>query len=410
MATAIPLRRAASPSELTHRLRDPGAGQQVFEGGNGDQRLRQLEALILGAHDAIIVTDVGDLDEPYPRIVYVNSGFERLTGYAAQNVIGHSPRILQGPGTDRECLDQMRQALHERSKIRTEILNYSKEGREYWVEMDINPIFDEHGECTQFIAIGRDVTDRKLLEEELLKAKEKAEAANVAKSQFLLTMSHELRTPLNAIIGFSELMSREIIGPLGNPTYHEYSENIHASGRDLLRLIEDMLDVATLETGGITLDETWIDPAALVQDAVRTIAPAAQAKRIHVVSRTEPGLPRLRGDYSRLRQVLLNLLSNAVKFSLEEGRVEVTAEAVHDVPVLGVSDDGPGIPPQDCERMLRPFEHNQPSLTKSAAGIGMGLYLARALVLAHGGELMLDSEIGKGTKVRIFLPPSRRER
>jgi signal transduction histidine kinase len=234
-----------------------------------------------------------------------------------------------------------------------------------------------------------------------------AATASQAKSQFLATMSHELRTPLNAIIGFSEMLAGETFGPLGDPHYPDYARSIHASGRHLLQLINDILDFTKLDAGRLELHEEEIDLTELVADTLRMIE--LDAARAGITLRIALGdeLPRLRADARRVRQVLLNLLSNAVKFTPRGGEIRLTA--VHDGAELGlvIADTGIGIAAQDIPRALERFGQVDSSLSRKYEGTGLGLPLARRLMELHDGRLDLESAVGIGTTVTASFPGAR---
>lgn len=233
--------------------------------------------------------------------------------------------------------------------------------------------------------------------------KARAEEASIAKSGFLANMSHELRTPLNAINGFSEVMERRIFGPLGHPKYEEYVRDIHASGQHLLEMINDVLDMAKVEAGRFTIHPRPIDPLEIVEQAVRLIHGRAEEKNLQLKVEAAH-LPDIVADQRALKQMLINLLANAVKFTPAGGAIVVRALHQGDDVVIAVSDTGIGIPAEHLPRLARPFEQVENEHAKAHAGSGLGLALTKSLADMHGGRMEIDSEVGKGTTVTIYLP------
>ena len=244
-----------------------------------------------------------------------------------------------------------------------------------------------------------------LLAEEAQEAKQRAEAANVAKSSFLANMSHELRTPLNAIMGFSDVMRREMLGPIGSPRYLEYATDIHASGAHLLALINDVLDMSKIEAGKYVINPEPLDGADVMQGCVRLVRVRAAEADVALAVQADGRLP-LFADARALRQILLNLLSNAIKFTPAGGHVALSAGRDGEGITFRVSDTGVGIPAHALSRLGRRFERVHDSMTRNSEGAGLGLALSRALAELHGGHLTVDSEAGCGTTVAVWLPLS----
>ena len=227
--------------------------------------------------------------------------------------------------------------------------------------------------------------------EELL---QEAQEASRSKSEFLANMSHELRTPLNAVIGFSELMQAGTFGPLGNPRYVEYAGDISASGRHLLRLIDDILDLSKVEAGAMPVIESDVDYRAVIRASVRIVAARADQGQVRIVTDMPEKLPDLRGDDLKLKQVLLDLLSNAIKFTPPGGTVTVRVRRLPDGSLrTDVSDTGIGIAEADLARVMRPFVQVESATSRKHSGTGLGLPLARRLVELHGGSLTLSSTL-----------------
>jgi len=255
----------------------------------------------------------------------------------------------------------------------------------------------------RMLALVRDITERKARERDLIVAREAAENANLSKSHFLASMSHELRTPLNAILGFAEVIRDRHLGDGVSPIYAEYADGIHASGKHLLSLIDDILDLSKIEYGGPALNTETVDLGALTRDAVEMMRGVAANKNLDM-RLVAPGAPvTVAADARALRQVALNLLSNAVKFTPPEGRVEAIVEA-DGGPKLTVRDTGIGITPEDMAHIFEPFHRGNSQVARTHPGTGLGLVITRKLVELHGGKIELESDVGHGTSVTVSLP------
>jgi two-component system, cell cycle sensor histidine kinase PleC len=235
-----------------------------------------------------------------------------------------------------------------------------------------------------------------------------AVSANKSKSEFLATMSHELRTPLNAIIGFSDIIHKQLFGPVGNERYADYAKDIHASGSHLLSIINDILDLAKAESGKLELSEHAFDLTGTIEACVRMCGGRAESNKVDLIFFGGQSEIIVRADERLILQIAANIVSNAIKFTPEGGKVRIhlTADA-HKGIVIKVADTGIGIASEDLERVLRPFEQVESSYARKHNGSGLGLPYAKRLTELHGGELKLESELGKGTTVTILLPASR---
>jgi PAS domain S-box-containing protein len=250
--------------------------------------------------------------------------------------------------------------------------------------------------------------DRRQQERQLRDASESAEMANRAKSRFLATMSHELRTPLNAIIGFSEVMQQQMFGPLGNDRYAEYTGDILTSGRHLLSMIDDILDISKIEAGRYDLEERDIEVDDVIRWSAELIRPKLAEGELELELEIPEDLPLVYADKRALRQVLLNLLSNAVKFTKAGGTITVTAKVQDNVGLtVFVTDTGIGIPADRVRETLEPFVQVESSMTGKHHGTGLGLSITKHLVEMHDGSFGLTSEEGVGTRVSFTFPPHR---
>ena len=278
-------------------------------------------------------------------------------------------------------------------------------GEETWVSTTKAPLFDKSGQIMGTFGISRDITERMRAQAELQAAKEAAEYADRAKSDFLANMSHELRTPLNAIIGFAEILRDEIIGPI-RPEQRELVVDIHTSGRHLLNMINDILDLSKIEAGTMDLDfETFSIVDAM--EEVNTIVNAlASKKQIQLTQEFNQDIT-VTADKTKFKQILYNLLANGVKFTNEDGRVTTKFEISDNSLLIQVIDNGVGISPEDQEMLFQAFTQVDTSKARAHEGTGLGLALTRRLVELHGGEIWVESTVGEGSTFSFTLPMQR---
>jgi PAS domain S-box-containing protein len=258
------------------------------------------------------------------------------------------------------------------------------------------------------VVVLRDIAALKRAEDAMARAKAAAEESSRSKSVFLANMSHELRTPLNAIIGFSDVMHNEVLGALGTPRYREYARDIYDSGQHLLRIVNDILDLARIEAGKATLYDEVFGPDEVIDEALRLIAARAAEQGLATDVQLAAGLPALQADRRMVRQILLNLLSNAVKFTPPGGRIVVRAARLPEGGLaISVADTGIGIAPESIGKVLTPFGQIDDGLDRSYEGTGLGLPIVKSLAELHGGTFRLESHVGAGTTATVTFPPVR---
>jgi PAS domain S-box-containing protein len=524
-------------------ITDAVAGEARF--AELEHRNASLAAAVSSTSNGVLITDPNLPGNP---IVFVNPAFTRITGYAPEETLGKSCRMLQGRDTDLQTIERLRKAIAQRKPVTVTIRNYRKDGRTFWNELSINPVFDDNKQLVHFVGVqtdvtdrvraeealrrseselralaethaatldslpahvalldadgiivsvnrmwrdaagtadvddlaglgrsyfdsvedpdgmfadeapvvsiglravlagespmfareylrivGReprwfkfvatpvskteprgavvmhfDITDRIMAEEALRAAKEQAEFANRSKSEFLANVSHELRTPLNAIIGFSEVMQREMFGPLGKLQYKEYAKDIHDSGVHLLKIINDILDLSKIEAGKFELHKEKLLVPDVIRSCLRLVSDRANAGKLALRTEVPGDLPPLIADSRAVKQILINLLSNAVKFTPAGGEVRVAAarDGNGDF-VLKVIDTGIGIAEKDIAKAMAAFGQVDGALNRKYAGTGLGLPLVRLLAELHNGSLQLESKINQGTTVTVRLPQPR---
>ena len=528
----------AVPPLFTGHLRD------ISERRASEERLRLLESVAVNANDAILITEAEPIDLPGPRILYANKAFVEMSGYSLEEILGQTPRILQGKGTLDESRAKIRAALQKWKPIVIELLNYKKDGTSFWVELSITPVANEKGWFTHWVSVQRDITERKAIEdalqesegrygriatnvpgmvyqfvlrtdgsfhfpfvsegcqeiyglepaqvmadaqkilqyvhpsdaqsfhdsivesaqtleawewegrielpgqkikwirgtsrakreengetiwdgilfditqrktyEEVLQkskieaelAREEAERANLAKSEFLSRMSHELRTPLNAILGFGQLLEMSQLEAEDT----ESAEQIVNAGRHLLALINEVLDIARIESGQLSLSPEPVSVAEIGLETLDLVRPLARARDLILDDTTIRSSELwVRADRQRLKQVLLNLLSNAVKYNSPKGHISMSCEVRETGRVrIDVRDNGAGIAPGMRERLFTAFDRLGAE-NSDVEGTGVGLALSKRLAEAMGGTLDFqsfgdESEGGQGSLFWIELP------
>jgi signal transduction histidine kinase len=257
------------------------------------------------------------------------------------------------------------------------------------------------------VSLYSDITERKASEAKMEQARIQAELANSAKSDFLANMSHELRTPLNAIIGFSEVISHELLGPVADKRQLEYIKDIHSSGLLLLSIINDVLDMSKIEAGKLELARGRIGVQRLVAEAIRIVAEQARARNLNLVTKLPEEQLQIWGDERAIKQVLLNLLSNAIKFSHDRQSISIRASLNRDDELLlEVEDSGIGMTEHEVHRALQPFGQATSATTRTHGGTGLGLPIAKNIVEGLGGAIAVMSTPNRGTEICIELPLS----
>jgi PAS domain S-box-containing protein len=344
---------------------------------------------------------------PDSSLLYMSPSVEGVLGYTPEDFM-----MLKGAG-DRIHPDDLlrlsagyREFARERNMLRLEYRFRHKTGHYVWLETTMRAVREPDGTLKEIIGMTRDMSERKKHEIELMEARERAEAANRTKSRFLANMSHELRTPLNAIIGFSDMLKLEMFGKLGNARYLEYAQLINESGGLLLDLISDILDMSKIEAGKYDLHCEAVNAEEIIEQALKLVHGRAEANGLTLLVRVSPDVAALpfMADSRALKQILLNLLSNAVKFTPAGGQIVIGAVPVDGAIRFRVEDTGRGIPKDHIPRLAHAFEQVSSDAELSKQGTGLGLALVRSLAELHGGSILIESELGKGTCVSVNLP------
>lgn len=376
--------------------------QEIESRQEAESTLRKLVRAVEQSPVIIFITNTAGVIE------YVNPKFEEVTGYSRDEAIGQTPSILKSPDTPRSVhLDLWKTILAGREWI-NEIQDRCKDGSVFWANVHISPIRDTDGAITHFVALHENITERKAAETAMRDARRAAELANKAKTDIMANMSHELRTPLNAIIGFSETMKHSVFGPLGSPQYMEYADYIHSSGTHLLQLINDILDVSSVDAGKLRLKEEPSDVAELCAAAARIVSPKAAETGVAIHPIATRNLPLLMADPLRIKQIFINLISNAVKFTPKGGTVMCDADITDNGDmVVTVTDTGIGMDKEGLAKALEKFGQVDSSLSRKHEGTGLGLPLTKGLTELHDGAMEIDSAPGHGTTVTLTFPAVR---
>jgi cell cycle sensor histidine kinase DivJ len=336
----------------------------------------------------------------------------RFASPAAQSLLGRSPESMNGlaPASlvHADDLKTIQAVFIEASYFgraaSAEVRMKRQDGSFVWVEIRCRPARPMNREAADIVAVTRDITERKAHEYALVEARDLAQDANRAKSRFLANMSHELRTPLNAIIGFSEVMTHEMFGPVGSAKYLEYTRLIHESGAHLLELINGILDMSKIEAGKFELAEEIFALNDVVQSAIKFVKLQADRAGVILTGNVARNVESVFADKRAVKQILINLLTNGVKFTPRGGEVRIDALLDANGVTIAVSDSGVGIAPADLERLGKPFEQVEGEHVRAKEGTGLGLALVKALTAMHGGEATIESAVGIGTTVRVRLP------
>ncbi|QCB47911.1 PAS domain-containing protein [Hydrogenophaga sp. PAMC20947] len=386
------------------------------------QQLKLLEASVAQLNDMVVISEPAPELPQGLRIVFVNEAFERLTGYTRDEVVGRSPALLSGPLTDRTELDRMLAAIARFEPVQAELLEYTKDGKSHWIELDITPVAVSGDRCTHFVSIERDISERRQnvedlrqlnagLEDrvrhrtlELERSRELAEQANHAKSSFLAMMSHEIRTPMNGVVGMIDVLEASQL----RPDQLDLVKTARASAYALMAIVDDVLDFSKIEAGQFDMDHEPMDVATVIESVCDALHPLSKSQGVGLRFYTDPRLSRgMLGDAARLRQVLTNLLGNAIKFShglARSGSVSLRALCVADTLVLEVADNGIGMAPETLERLFSPFTQADASTTRRFGGTGLGLSISHRLVSLMGGEVAVCSVMDEGTTFTVRLP------
>ncbi len=363
-----------------------------------EEKIRILSQSVEKSPSTIVITDLNN------NIEYANPTFSEITGYTREEIIGKNPRTLNSGETPHETFKVLWDTVLSGEKWHGEFHNKKKNGELYWESASISTIKDHEGKVIRYIKVAEDITEKKRMQESLKLAKETAETANRAKSQFLANMSHELRTPLNAIIGFSEVLMKENYGEL-NEKQADYTNDIFESGKHLLLLINDILDLSKVEANKLELKLTEFDLGDTIQNSTIMIKEKTLKHGITLSIEIDDDVKEILADERMIKQILYNLLSNAAKFTPDGGKIKIKAKLQDNEYLVTIEDTGIGIESKYEDRIFKVFEQLDSDMKRTQKGTGLGLALSKKLIELHGGKIWFKSEgKDKGTTFYFSIP------
>ena len=384
------------------------------------ERLRELDlrligqAILLRRTDALmrqVVENSSDgllVIDDQGKVRSINPAAERIFGQPATEIVGQHFFDVIATTSHQPPIHSLSRMAYADRPSQMELTR--PDGSTLIADVGLSRLPEQQPNAA-FVAQLHDVTEMKMREAELRAARDQAEAASNSKSQFLANMSHELRTPLNAVIGFSEIMKTELLGPIGTETYRGYSHSIHDSAKHLLGIINDILDISSIESGSPRLHEGIHEPEQICQSVIALVAGRADTAQVKLAVNVEPETDLLYADGRMLKQMLINLVGNAIKFSPKGGSIEIKVTPAGPEPhggvVFAVADHGIGIAKEDIPRILKPFEQVETAFARNFDGVGLGLPLVNSMARLHGATLTIDSELNVGTTVSILFPAAR---
>lgn len=391
-------RRAPSKADRQLIEEARSLARLAIERNENARRLRILSESVAQSSEAVIITEAESLSLPGPKIVYVNEAFEQMTGYTLEELRGKTPRVLQGPDTDREVLDSLRAALEAGKPWEGETVNYRKNGKPYQVHWKTAPVTGEDGHIQYWIATQRDVTEERRREKDLRQAKSEAEEAARLKAAMLANMSHEIRTPVTPIKGFAEILAERLSGE-----EQLLARRIQKSGERLIETLDSVLQFSKLEAEINSLEVETVDLSVLSEEVVSRLSTEAEAQGVALVSSSK-GSVECEGNRAALRRIVENLLENAIKFTPEGGEVKIRVCEEEEQAILEVADTGVGIGDEAIKHIFEPFRQESEGKDREYEGSGLGLSIVKRLVEAHGGTIEVESQNGKGSRFTMRVP------
>ncbi|MBD2102701.1 PAS domain S-box protein [Leptolyngbya sp. FACHB-261] len=373
-----------------------------------EERMRLLQSAVEQSCDAVLIIEAEPMQEPGPRILFANPAFTTMTGYTLEETLGRSPRFLQGPNTDPQEVARIRKALRTWQPITSELINYRKDGSEFWVELNIVPMADERGWYTHWLATQRDITERKR-SEALARANRSLQQANAnlkrlekLKSEMVAAVSHEIRMPIATVC--TAVAALAALAPELPPNARDMLDLSNSESRRLVRLVNDLLDFSKLDSGTYRWREEPVRLSAVLAQAMQSTCALYESRELQLFSSIPELDLEVWGDADRLVQVVINLLDNAAKFSAAHSSVCLELRQEGKQALISVRDQGPGIASEHREAIFELFSQVRQPNSERPQGIGLGLYLCRQIVHHHGGRIIVETQMGQGSTFHIQLP------
>jgi PAS domain S-box-containing protein len=377
--------------------------------------LRLLESVITNSNDAVLITDASPIDEPGPKIVYVNSAFTKMTGYEPEEVIGKTPRLLQGPKPDRHQLNKVRDALLNRRSVEVEMLNYKKNGEEFWNNFAVVPVTEKEGHLSHWVSIQRDVTFRRRREEtsrkkletlvaertnELYEALKKEKDLVELKNKFVSIASHEFRTPLSTI-SFAAESIRNYFHQLTAEEIQRKLIKIEDQASHMTNLLEDILTLGKSEAGKIKVKRISLDLKEFIEALIEEVQTSKKVKR-EINFTFSCAQRKVNADDKLLRNVFNNLLTNALKFSAPDSAVSIAVSDFEGELLIEVTDEGIGIEAGELSSIFESFQRG--SNASAVQGTGLGLSILKKAVELMDGSIKVESSLHEGSTFRVKIP------
>ncbi|SLM32555.1 putative Histidine kinase [Desulfamplus magnetovallimortis] len=383
---------AGNPSEVMEIMHD------ITDKKESEKQIKKLSLAVEYSPASVVITDING------TIEYVNAKFTQVTGYSFEEAIGQNPRILSSGRQTKAYYSHLWKTILGGKEWKGEFANHKKNGSLYCEAASISPIFSENGKIINFVAIKEDITARKKMIKKLKEARDKAESATRAKSDFLATMSHEIRTPMNAILGMSHLLMESNL----NDTQHNYISIIQSSADALLSIINDILDISKIEAGKIDLEKIEFQFCTIIDKIFNVLKFTAKEKGLELIYDFDHPIPLLlSGDPTRVSQVIMNLVSNALKYT-EKGHVIVSStiqphDNSHILLKISVKDSGIGITAEQIKMLFRPFTQVDSSTTRKYGGTGLGLAIVKRFANLMDGDVEVQSIPGKCSTFSVTM-------